>query len=352
MLTQSEARDLCKSEDLRNNRTIDLLSIHSIEEQNFVNDYLTKLNVEDTVWLDLMRLDKDGKEFNSFVTTDGEQPLFENWAINKPTGDVKKRCVQMRGPIELKDKNTVETNVESKMFSIGKWEDVVCYKKNTILCQKFVEWDSLTLQKTILKTKNQLNYLSKAYNDIRLRAGDLNQQKLKLIEDDLRAFDEKNHFLESKLEVINNKTDVALRDMAANEYYIREIIDNPVPIGFVYVQLPGQPEPGVIWPTLQWTNISSEYSGLFFRVIGNDSEPFETIQTDHSPRIAAIVTQVKPKPGITRNYNEQIRPNDKWSPPLYTGSDGGDNNYYISFKMFSGEVRPKNTAIYIWKRTK
>ncbi len=42
--------------------------------------------------------------------------------------------------------------------------------------------------------------------------------------------------------------------------------------------------------------------------------------------------------------------NDQWSGPLYGGSDAG-NTYGISFLATGGEVRPKNTAMRIWKRT-
>lgn len=36
-----------------------------------------------------------------------------------------------------------------------------------------------------------------------------------------------------------------------------------VPIGFIYTQLPHQPEPPQIWPTVIWHDVSAEYDGLF-----------------------------------------------------------------------------------------
>ncbi|CAG2119075.1 unnamed protein product, partial [Medioppia subpectinata] len=250
--------------------------------------------------------------------------------------------------VEFNDR-TLESS--DKMLSSGKWEDVVCYKKNRVLCQKYVELNHISVKKALFKTQTQLNFITKAFNEFRQRSEELFHRKLNNFEEEFHLFQEKTKYIESKLEVINNKTDISLRETAAAEFYIREFIDNPVPLGFVYVQLPGQPEPSVLWPAVQWSNITDTYGGLFFRVFGNSSDPFSEIQEDSAPRLTAVVSQVKQKSG-NRNFNEQLRPNDKWSKDLYTGSDGGDDNYYMSFKLSSGEVRPRNTAVYIWKRTK
>ena len=41
--------------------------------------------------------------------------------------------------------------------------------------------------------------------------------------------------------------------------------------------------------------------------------------------------------------------NNNWSLNVYTGANAG-SNHYTSFKISSGEVRPRNQAIRIWKR--
>jgi len=64
-----------------------------------------------------------------------------------------------------------------------------------------------------------------------------------------------------------------------------------IPIGFTYSQLPSQPEPQSIWPNFNWTDISEEYSGLFFRVLGNNSSSFNLIQEENSPRLIKVRTR-------------------------------------------------------------
>jgi hypothetical protein len=58
-------------------------------------------------------------------------------------------------------------------------------------------------------------------------------------------------------------------------------LEKQIPIGFIYSQLPGQPEPKTICPTFQWSDKSSQYSGLFFRVLGGNSARFNAIQDEN-----------------------------------------------------------------------
>ncbi len=61
-----------------------------------------------------------------------------------------------------------------------------------------------------------------------------------------------------------------------------EVKQNPVPIGFIYVQLPKQKSPTEIWSWMIWKDVTSDYAGLFFRAEGGGSEVFEKIQEDTS----------------------------------------------------------------------
>ncbi len=81
-----------------------------------------------------------------------------------------------------------------------------------------------------------------------------------------------------------------------------------IPIGFIYIQLPLQQRPRTIWPNYNWTDISAEYSGLFFRPLRGNSSRLEEIQevNGYPVRLDLIVS--------------------------------------------GGEVRPRNQAIRIWKR--
>lgn len=44
---------------------------------------------------------------------------------------------------------------------------------------------------------------------------------------------------------------------------LKSVNINPIPIGFIYVQLPRQEEPALIWPNLEWQDISVQYENVF-----------------------------------------------------------------------------------------
>ncbi len=46
--------------------------------------------------------------------------------------------------------------------------------------------------------------------------------------------------------------------------HINNIELNPVPIGFIYIELPGQPKAETLWPNAHWRDISSDYTGLIW----------------------------------------------------------------------------------------
>lgn len=125
-----------------------------------------------------------------------------------------------------------------------------------------------------------------------------------------------------------------------------------VPIGFVYVQLSGQPEPSTLWPQTQWENISSTYAGLFFRVVGGGSAAFGETQNENSPRI----TEIKNDSNGNTSHRISVPANDEWTAALWTGSDlwcvspAKPCYWSMYFKQSSGEVRPRNKAVVIWKR--
>lgn len=37
-----------------------------------------------------------------------------------------------------------------------------------------------------------------------------------------------------------------------------------VPLGFIYIQLPGKQAPAQLWPSLTWTEVTSDFEGLLF----------------------------------------------------------------------------------------
>ena len=125
----------------------------------------------------------------------------------------------------------------------------------------------------------------------------------------------------------------------------------PIPIGFIYFQLPRQEGPNSIWPHWEWLDISEEYADRFFRVTSEKAEPFGEDQEEGAPRLDKVnITRIEN--GKDDYHEEDIISPGVWSKLLYTGSfsNGDTLNQHINFHVSGGEVRPMNTAIKIWKR--
>jgi len=102
----------------------------------------------------------------------------------------------------------------------------------------------------------------------------------------------KQMLLDAKQSIEKNKNDLSktnqtlvqtTKTITQNQNELIEIKQNPVPIGFIYVQLPYEKSPSEVWPTLQWTDMSANYSGVFFRVDGGGAALFGYIQNENAP---------------------------------------------------------------------
>jgi hypothetical protein len=175
--------------------------------------------------------------------------------------------------------------IEPEDSSRGKWNDRPCNRKNLVVCQKMQIWSSSRIQNTLLDKSKKLINLE----------------------------------------------------------------NNPVPIGFIYTQIPGQPEPKKIWPNIDWKDITSEYAGLFFRAEGANSAKFEELQSDSSPRLIAVTSVFRHSDIIGTRMEVK---SGEVSKTIYSGTYGDGNNYGFKFEVSGGEVRPTNKAIRIWKRIK
>ena len=148
-----------------------------------------------------------------------------------------------------------------------------------------------------------------------------------------------------------------------------------IPIGFLYTQLPNQQAPNQIWPYLEWTDITSQYAGLFFRAEGGGSAAFGYEQNENSPMIEKVYHVGY---NLSKAQSDMIWNNDQndYEKFMYEGHIDMDTETTkilhvayapktivlpqndvrgvegIRFKNRLGEVRPKNKAIRIWKRTK
>ena len=109
------------------------------------------------------------------------------------------------------------------------------------------------------------------------------------------------------------------------------------------------------WPGMIWEDVSANYSGVFFRVVGGEAAPFGEIQMENTTRINKISSVllsdvVKSNYGVDgRNSTVPLHGQSRW---FFTGSDTMNTNQenYVSIELSGGEVRPKNMAMKIWRR--
>lgn len=93
-----------------------LVSIHSTEEQNYLNNVIPPGSAD--VWIGLERLDKR----DNFTWVDGSPQDFNNWSPGEPSEiGLKRTCAQM----SFSGKET------------GTWKDVHCRVRRPYICQSF-----------------------------------------------------------------------------------------------------------------------------------------------------------------------------------------------------------------------
>ena len=151
----------------------------------------------------------------------------------------------------------------------------------------------------------------------------------------------------------NNFTDIALPE-TFNETmeYLKMLHDNiSIPVGYIYPQLPHQSSPQQLWPSFNWSDISSQYSDHFFRVvvqpsndvISNDSYPTFELQT-----VNHFQSHIESNSSSDNPLNRIDIPSDgQWTRCVLSGSYGG---VWVGLRLSftSTEVRPINTAIRLW----
>lgn len=126
---------------------------------------------------------------------------------------------------------------------------------------------------------------------------------------------------------------------------VMKLMNNPVPVGFTYAQLPKEKPPTEIWPWMEWTDVSQDYEGVFFRVVGGESSSFGEVQEGNSPRLTRV-DRVR-----TSTYGAvEISANGEASA-AFDADDSSFSDRGMTFTVSGGETRPRNMAIRIWKRT-
>lgn len=142
------------------------------------------------------------------------------------------------------------------------------------------------------------------------------------------------------------------------------------PIGFIYIQLPGEMPPQKLWANVTvWLDISPSLAGVFFRVDGGGAEPFGQIQEDFLPNlevnytigmqtsfpfIGSMIPGLKTPPKAKERIQMSYKPTSKENPLLITSAyDKPLESSVVNALMFqwtTGEVHPRNMAIKVWRR--
>jgi hypothetical protein len=124
-----------------------------------------------------------------------------------------------------------------------------------------------------------------------------------------------------------------------------------LPIGFVYFQLRGQPEPQAIFAGV-WENISSQYAGLFFRVEGGNAAPYGQDQGMDIQSHRHRQRLISPRLNLQRSFR-RAQEVDSGIHPL---TDVTLNNDFEDLRVSNTdntggtETRPINTTIRVWIR--
>mgnify|MGYP007002771254 CR=1 FL=1 len=133
-----------------------------------------------------------------------------------------------------------------------------------------------------------------------------------------------------------------------------ELKNSIIPPGFIYVQLPGEKPPQELWPKFApWLDISPSFAGTFFRVEGGGAEPFGKVQEAFIPHLSQVNYTLssmflnKGETSIQLSYLTELSKPLKMNP---LSSDSNIFNYALIFKWATGEVRPRNMAIKVWRR--
>ena len=265
-----------------------LITIESLNEQNFIQKSVQKHNtLSDRVWIGLEWSD------NTFKWMDGSEYYYNN--VGEYSNYFRTNRLQINRCFQMSINGT----------NLGKWHDDFCGENYLMACQK--------------KQASINNFQIDLFN------------QNKIIESQQTRLD-RDMFLQNQ--VIDKQQDQ---------------INSLIPLGFIYTQLPDQSSPHVLWPNMKWTEVTQSYAGLFFRAEGNESLPFGQTQQANQSIISNYWCDSHKAAGDIAGTKLSVEIKEGWTSiypqphPAYCGE----------LRLFSthGDVRPRNTAVKIWKRT-
>lgn len=303
-MSKEEADIACNTMSGEDKAVPRLVRIKTKEKQKYLQDFLYDFDVADNIWLGL-NVGSDG----AFRWNDGAKLYFTNWPKDGGTVD-NQRCVQME-------------NGEGS-GSEGLWIRTNCQKRNAVVCEKSQTWSTSNLVDAILNLRLELEeQQSKGKQDLATLKEEL-ERRIAALEQEPKGLN------------------------GAIEDELKQLKKNPVPIGFVYLQLPYQSEPKSIWPDCVWTDVSQSYAGDFIRVVGGSSNNFGDEQESSAPRLEQVECV---KDAVNKWMSSSVPSDGTWSEAVSMGwRTSGDNWRGLRFRMSAAEVRPKNQAIKVWQR--
>ncbi len=212
-------------------------------------------------------------------------------------------------------------------FELKRVEYAVYDLHGNLKAQDTLELDLESAQGTTLEFEGSMQELYVDYDN------QLNDSFIqKLISDKHKAGLAEEGYDDSKQWFILNAKDPSAAD--SNAFYCKK--DPAVPIGFVYVQFPGEKSPQELFGCGTWQNVTAQFAGAFFRAEGGNASAFGAGLQD-------MMIQSHNHGNVITGFASAI--GFSWSSSNSQGPTVGAPN--------SGgiETRPINYTIRIWKRT-
>jgi len=222
------------------------------------------------------------QEKNQFTWLNGSELGYSNWAPGYPRDDEDNdRCVVIRPPGSIAD-----------LDADAKWVDISCSSHKIVACQREPVWSMEKVVDEIVKLKAEF-------------ADEIGKLKAE---------------------------DVNLRQQV-------------IQIGFIYVEYPFTGNPTELWPQLGWQDVSAQYSGHFFRVVGGGAGEWGVSQGGCAPRFTSASAGGSPNGGVNIPDNGcgSVKTGD-WSSGIQHSTES------TTFCNTGCEVRPVNMPVRVWKR--
>lgn len=138
-----------------------------------------------------------------------------------------------------------------------------------------------------------------------------------------------------------------------------DVLEKTIPVGFMYIQFPGETAPSTLFGFGTWTNQSANFAGNFFRAEGGDALAYDGGEQAHSmgthnhkwyDYISNANTGAIYRDNVSygQSYNSGGSAQNIGSSADATFPDQWTSNIATAE---SGETRPVNRTVRIWERT-